>query len=128
MSFVRFAMVGCVATGIQYILLVVLVRGAGVEATVASCIGFVVSAGANYLMNYHFTFRSQRAHGPAAVKFATLAGVGLLLNAALMRVLVGAGWHYLLAQVCATLLVMLWNYFGNRAWTFGPPAQSVPTK
>jgi putative flippase GtrA len=36
-----------------------------------------------------------------------------------MRVLVGSGWYYLAAQVCATLLVLLWNYFGNRLWTFG---------
>jgi putative flippase GtrA len=115
---VRFALVGGVATGIQYGVLIVLVREAGVWPTVASAIGFVVSAGCNYLLNYHFTFRSSHSHSTAVVKFLTLAAVGLAINSTLMQVLVGAGWHYLLAQVCATAVVFLWNFAGNSLWTF----------
>jgi putative flippase GtrA len=115
---VRFGLVGAVATGIQYLILVVLVREAGMWPAAASAIGFVVSASGNYLLNYHFTFRSQRRHAPAAAKFVTLAAVGLLINFMLMQVLVAAGWHYLLAQVCATGVVFLWNFVGNSLWTF----------
>jgi putative flippase GtrA len=116
--FVRFALVGSVATGIQYLILIALVRGAKANPTWASSIGFVASAAVNYLLNYHYTFRSNRPHGPAAVKFALLAGVGLLLNSAIVQVLVGAGWHYLLAQICATAVLLLWNFVGNSIWTF----------
>jgi putative flippase GtrA len=115
---VRFGLVGALATGIQYLVLVVLVRGAGMWPPAASAVGFVISAVANYLLNYHFTFRSQQQHGAAAVKFLTLATVGLVLNAVLMQVLVDAGWHYLLAQVCVTAVVFLWNFVGNSLWTF----------
>ena len=115
----RFALVGGVATGVQYVTLIALVREAGIWPPVASAIGFVVSAVGNYLLNYYFTFRSRRSHGVAVAKFMTLAGVGLAINSVLMQVLVAAGWHYILAQVCATVVVFLWNFVGNSLWTFG---------
>jgi putative flippase GtrA len=59
---VRFGLVGGVATAIQYVILVALVH-AGVAPPVGSAIGFVVSAFGNYLLNYHFTFRSRESHG-----------------------------------------------------------------
>lgn len=117
--FIRFCLVGGVATAIQYALLILLVRGLGMAPTPASSIGFVVSAGVNYLLNYRFTFRSDRPHGPAAMKFGLLAGTGLLINAAIMRLLIGAGVHYLIAQLCATAVVLFWNFIGNSVWTFG---------
>lgn len=117
--FVRFSLVGAAATAIQYVVLVVLVRGFAVAPTAASSSGFVVSAFANYLLNYRFTFRSSRPHGPAATKFGVLAATGLIINAAIMHLLVEAGMQYLLAQLCATFVVLLWNFTGNTVWTFG---------
>jgi putative flippase GtrA len=121
--FVRFALVGGVATTIQYALLILLVRGWAMAPTPASSIGFVLSATVNYLLNYRFTFRSKRPHGPAAMKFGLLAGTGLLVNAAVMRLLIGLGVQYLLAQAGASGLVLCWNFIGNSLWTFG--AQSI---
>ena len=115
---VRFGLVGALATGIQYLVLVGLVRWVGMWPPAASAVGFVTSAAGNYVLNYHFTFRSQHRHGPAAAKFLILATVGLVLNVVLMQVLVDAGWHYLLAQVCVTVVVFLWNFVGNSLWTF----------
>jgi putative flippase GtrA len=116
---VRFGLVGVLATGLQYLILVLLVRELGTWPVVASGVGFVTSAGCNYILNYHFTFRSRRRHAAAALKFLSLATVGLAINSVLMQVLVAAGWHYLLAQVCATAVVFLWNFVGNSLWTFG---------
>ena len=113
----RFGLVGGVATGIQYVILVVLVHE-GVSPAVASAIGFVVSAFGNYLLNYHFTFRSRENHGPAAMKFVTLAAGGLAISYVMMHVLVGAGWYYLFAQVLVTAVVFMWNFVGNSVWTF----------
>jgi putative flippase GtrA len=116
---VRFALVGATATLIQYLVLIVLVRLLAVAPAAASALGFVISAGFNYLLNYRFTFRSQRRHGPALAKFVALAGVGLGLNSLTVQVLVSLGWHYLLAQIVATAVVFLWNFVGNNLWTFG---------
>ncbi len=115
---VRFGVVGALATGVQYLILVVLVRWAGMWPPAASALGFLVSAVGNYLLNYHFTFASRQPHAPAAAKFLVLAAVGLTLNAVLMEVLVDLGWHYLVAQVCVTAIVFLWNFIGNSLWTF----------
>lgn len=117
--FVRFTAVGGVATAIQYALLVLLVRGLRMAPTPASSIGFALSSFVNYLLNYRFTFHSDRPHAPAAAKFALLAGMGLLINAAIMHVMIRAGVHYLIAQVCATGVVLFWNFIGNSLWTFG---------
>jgi putative flippase GtrA len=121
-KFVRFALVGAIATGIQYAILIALVRNRITGPTLASCIGFVVSAGANYSLNYRFTFRSHNPHAGAIAKFLLLAGAGLLINAGLMRVLTAIGWNYILAQLCATGVVLLWNFFGNSLWTFSERA------
>ena len=117
-QFARFAMVGGIATLIQYAVLLALVQLAGLNPVWASAIGYALSAVLNYLMNYRYTFRSQAHHGRAALKFVTIAGLGLLLNSLVMAGLIRADAHYLAAQVVATAVVLLWNFFGARYWTF----------
>jgi putative flippase GtrA len=114
----RFGAVGAFATALQYLILVVLVRWTGMWPPLASGLGFACSAVSGYWLNYHFTFRSQQQHRSTALKFMVLATVGLGLNSFLMQVLVGAGWYYLVAQVCVTGVVFLWNFVGNSLWTF----------
>lgn len=116
--FLRFALVGGFATGIQYLLLIILVHLAGAEPVTASAVGFVVSAFANYIINYHFTFASNQRHIAALSKFSVLASIGLFLNSAMMSGLIRLGLHYLPAQVMATVVVLLWNFVGNSLWTF----------
>lgn len=116
--FVRFALVGGLATGIQYGLLILLVKIAGVEPVPASALGFAISAIANYLINYRYTFRSTVRHAAALMKFSALAGVGLAVNSAIMSQLLKLGAHYLIAQIVATGVVLLWNFAGNHWWTF----------
>ena len=120
-QFLRFATVGGITTAIQYFLLIVLVHGTGMRAVWASTAGFVVSAVCNYLLNYRFTFRSNAKHRQAIVMFFIVAGVGLALNALIM--LIATEYlhiHYLLAQILSTGVVLLWNFTGNRLWTFRP--------
>lgn len=116
--FPHFAFVGAVSTGVQYVILFCLVNFAQIDPVLASAAGFIMGAFANYLLNYHFTFRSTQPHGPALLKFATLASIGLLLNSAIMQLLARGALYYLLAQVVATGTVLLWNFFGNACWTF----------
>jgi putative flippase GtrA len=116
---IRFLMVGGVATAVQYLVLAILVETGLADAPISSTIGFVLSAGLNYWLNYHFTFGSNAEHRSAILKFATVTSVGLTLNYALMYLLVSIlGIHYLLAQVSATMMVLVWNFTANRVWTF----------
>ena len=118
-KFARFAGVGAVATAIQYAILVALVQGLGAEPTPASTLGFAVSVVFNYFANRRWTFRSERAHASAAPRFFLVQGVGLGLNGLL--VYLGAevlGVNYLLAQVAATGVVLVWNFFSHLLWSF----------
>jgi putative flippase GtrA len=116
--FIRFALVGAVATGIQYLLLFVFVHWAGADPVLSSSAGFIVSALVNYFLNYCYTFRSTQPHALALVKFMSLAGVGLMLNSIIMQASMMIGLHYLIAQTWATAGVVLWNFTGNSLWTF----------
>ena len=81
-----------------------------------------ISAGAltGYAANRRYTFASQVRHVVGLPRFLLVAAVGFVLNAALMAWMTGyPGVHYLVAQVVATGLVLLWNFAANRHWTFG---------
>lgn len=126
--FVRFVLVGGFATGIQYVVLIALVQSFQIGAVLASGVGFAVSAFANYILNYYFTFGSREKHLKALSKFAVLASIGLVLNSGIMSLLVHNGVFYILAQVVATVTVLLWNFVGNSLWTFRKLPQSKKGK
>ena len=118
-QFVCFSGIGVIGTLTHYTTLLMLVEIAEVGAVLASACGFVVGALVNYLLNYRYTFRSKRRHHEAISKFFTVALVGLGLNTLIMSLAIGILFlHYLLAQVIATGLVLIWNFSGNRWWTF----------
>lgn len=116
---IRFAAVGAVGTGAHYLLLVMLVEAGGVNEVAASTAGATLGALVNYVLNRHYTFRSTRRHVEALPRFLAIAGLGLVINFGLMLVMIeGLRIHYLVAQVVATALVLLWNFAGNRLITF----------
>ena len=66
---VNFACVGAVATALQYFVLIMLVQFGDIKPVLASGLGYAAGAGINYLLNYHYTFASQRSHFQAMLKF-----------------------------------------------------------
>jgi putative flippase GtrA len=115
----RFALVGGFCTLLQYLILILGVEFLYADAVVASTVGFLVSAAANYLLNRRFTWASQAPHGVAVRRFISVLAIGVLLNVLGMRLLHGyLGWHYVLSQVLTTVVTLLWNFNGHRQWTF----------
>ena len=119
-EFARFVIVGVLATALQYLILIGLVRVAHMDAVLASSLGFALSACLNYWLNRRYTFRSGTPHSQALPRFMLVASSGLLINATAMW-LVSAHVHYLLAQAVASACTLAWNYFLNRIWTFATP-------
>lgn len=120
---VRFLLVGGLATVLMYVLLVIGTEILGIVPVISSALAYLLSALANYALNHRFTFRSDQAHRVALLRFAIVSGSGLLLNALIM--FVGTelySWHYLIAQVLATICVLFWNFLGSQLWTFRTPA------
>lgn len=118
-QFGRFFLVGGFSTALQYLILLALVQAGGVDPVVASSVGYVLSALANYDLNYRLTFRSRVPYLGGMLRYALVMTTGLLLNGAIMaagtKVL---GMHYLLAQVVATIVVLFWNFYAHRRWTY----------
>ena len=100
-------------------MLILLVEFFGSTPVAGSIAGAFVGALVNYFLNYHFTFRSDRSHQVAMARFMTIAGIGFVLNAILMRLCVDyLPFHYLVSQIIVTAIVLVWNFVGNRCWTF----------
>jgi putative flippase GtrA len=115
----RFLLVGGFCTLLQYLVLVAGVELLGVDAVVASTVGFLASASVNYLLNRRFTWASNVSHGLAVRRFIIVLAVGLALNVLGMRLLHGyLHWHYVLSQVLTTMVTLSWNFTGHRQWTF----------
>ena len=118
-QFVKFTGVGFVSAIGHYGLLIALVQLAAVPAVPASAAGALHGAVINYSLNYRDKFPSTRQHREAVLRFAAIAAIGLALNTLFMWVgVVLIGAHYLLSQVVTTVLVLIWNFAGNRYWTF----------
>lgn len=119
LQFIQFAGVGVIGTVAHYVLLVMLVEVLGTNAVAASTAGATLGALVNYLLNRRYTFRSKKRHREALARFLIIAASGLALNASFMLILVEIlSLYYLLAQVLSTGLVLVWNFVGNRFWTF----------
>ena len=118
-QFITFAGVGVIGTLTHYAVLVILVQIAELTPVLASGAGFVSGALVNYCLNYRITFHSNKRHHEAIIKFFTVASIGLLLNTLVMALATEILYiHYLLSQMVATGLVLIWNFAGNRYWTF----------
>jgi putative flippase GtrA len=118
-QFLKFVGVGALATIFQYCVLIGCVELLHVQPVVGSSLGFGLSAMLNYYLNYRYTFGSSAPHRVAAIRFGLVSSAGLLLNAGVMSLLTAReGVPYLLAQVFATALVLIWNYIGSALWSF----------
>lgn len=117
-QFLRFASIGAIATAVHYALLITLVRSGAATPPIATTVGFSLGALVNYLLNYRYTFESDKPHLDALPKFITTALCGAALNYLVVRAGIALGQHYLIAQLGATALVLLWNFWVNRLWTF----------
>jgi putative flippase GtrA len=122
-KFLSFATVGAIATGFQYIVLILLVELLRTNEVLASAIGFALSSMLNYRLNYRFTFRSNLPHSRTFSKFMVVAIVGLTINTTCMYVLVKfTPLHYIAAQVGATAITLLWSFSINSLWSFSESA------
>jgi putative flippase GtrA len=118
-KFLRFALVGATATLTTYLVLILLVEIWHMNVIVASVLGYIAGIAVNYKLNYGFTFRSERQHRIVIPKFIFVALIGLLLNTGLMFVAVNwVGIHYVLAQLAAVAVVLIWSFTINRLWVF----------
>ena len=120
MQFFWYVVSGGIATAVHYAVLVALVEVSGLPAAPSAIIGTLCGACVSYVLNRYTTFIASGAgHSQAVPRFAAIVLLGASLNGMLVWLGVNTlGWHYLLAQALATVLVMGLTFRLNRLWTF----------
>jgi putative flippase GtrA len=118
-QFVIFSIIGAIGTAGHYAVLIVLVEVFDLYPVLATTFGFITGALINYILNYHLTFKSTKAHRETLSKFMIVAVIGALINSLIMYLGTEiAGLYYLLSQILATGLVLVLNFVINKYWTF----------
>jgi putative flippase GtrA len=124
--FLRYVGAGGIGTAVHYVTLTLIVELFGVNPALATAFGATAGAAVNYVLNYHFTFASKVSHARTLPRFAAVAALSALMNAAGMWYAVRRlHVHYLLAQLACTLAVLLVGYALNKIWTFRSAAMVV---
>lgn len=125
--FARFLTVGALGTALDFVLLATL-KLAGLPTLLANSFSFTAGVANNFTWNSRWTFADRRNRNWQAQFFqfllVSLAGLALnnaivlLLEAPLGTLIGNADLGYAPAKVIATGVVVFWNYFANRNWTF----------
>ena len=118
-AWLRYIAVGVVATTTHYLLLALAVEWWHWPAWLAAGAGAALGAQVAFVGNRHFTFGHQGRWLPAWWRFQLTAVLGGLTSMVVVAIGSRLGLHYLLAQVCATLLAMGLTYGINKRWAFG---------
>ena len=126
--FFRFLVVGLSGTILDFGALITL-KWLGMGTLLAATLSFSVGVVNNFTWNYHWTYAD--AHkgqlGVQFGQFVLVSALGLGINNLCVLSLesLASAWMpdpslaYLPAKVAATGVVVFWNYFANRYWTFG---------
>jgi putative flippase GtrA len=117
-QFSRFLAVGVATTAVHYGVLIVLVEVWAIHPVLATIAGFVTAVLLSYVLNRRYTFDQEPPFGAGLLKYYAVVSVGLALNAGTMAVLTRWGVYYLLAQVVASGVALVWNFLAARLVVF----------
>ena len=125
--FLKFATVGMIGMVVDLTVLNVMHKVFGLPLLVANTISFTTAVISNFTWNRLWTFPESRERpiGSQLGQFALVNIIGLAINNLILwlafqatQQIVPDPWDYNLAKVLAIGVVLFWNYFVNRAWTY----------
>jgi len=122
--FLKFCVVGVSGAGVNLGFLALFVEVAGLNKVVAQIPSYEISILTNFALNEFWTFSDRRTPGlesflMRALKFNLVSLVGWGINFAVYTLaLKVAGINYIVSQVIAIAVAMMWNFFPNVAWTW----------
>ncbi|MYD89037.1 MAG: GtrA family protein [Caldilineaceae bacterium SB0662_bin_9] len=140
LRFLRFALVGGLGTVTDVGILNLLHKVAGLPLFWANAVGFYCAVAQNFMLHRRFTFPNQERDTAARQLglFTAISMIGLGLSQLVLLGLhrlaldywvallgdPGAGYDvsYNAAKLISIAVVLIWNFTGNRLWTFATPA------
>lgn len=131
--FIKFAIVGTIGFVIDFGTLAFLKEILGFHTLVANTISFSAAVTSNFLFNRFWTYPDSRSKSlwMQMGQFFVVNIIGLLINNTILHFLeaVFNDWlshipmlvdrGYIFAKMVATIVVLFWNFFINRYWTYG---------
>jgi putative flippase GtrA len=119
-KFIKYSIVGVFGTFIDFFTLIFQVEILNINLYAAVVISFLLAATFNHYLNRRFTFVSKNPKiKHEYFKFLSVSIVGILINIFSIYIIFELfGWHYLLAKILATGIVLMWNFLMNYHWTF----------
>ncbi len=137
--FYKFALVGSMGAGVDFIVFNALTQGLGVPPVLASVLSFLTAMTHNFLWHRYWTFPESRSKRAVHqwVQFGAVSAVGLAIRTTLFSLihapltalmahfplpLTPAFWGNNLSLATVILIVMVWNFFANRIWTYNDVA------
>lgn len=126
----KFGVVGVIATVIDFGIMNLLHYGLGLNILIANTSGFIISLIFNYLasMKYVFAHKEGMSRRREFIIFVVLSVIGLVLNDGIVLVLndgivlalnAGLGLEANIAKICATALVMVYNFVTRKIFLEG---------
>jgi putative flippase GtrA len=137
--FLRFATVGVIGAVVDFGTFNILTTFADMSAVLASVFSFIAAIISNFTWNRYWTYPDSRSKpiSRQLVQFSVVSLIGLLIRTPLIAVLeplflrIFSNFDFLpigfisaafladnLALAIAVIVVMFWNFFINRYWTY----------
>ncbi len=130
--FFKFLVVGTVGFIVDFGTLTLLKEFIGMPTLVANTISFSLAVLSNFTFNRFWTYPDSRSKNLVSQvgQFAIVSVLGLAINngilllfespfdALLLRYSSTGARGYIPAKVIATIVVLFWNFFVNRYWTY----------
>jgi putative flippase GtrA len=117
-QFSSFLAVGVATTAVHYGVLITLVEACAINPVLATTAGFLVAVILSYLLNRRYTFEERPAFGLGLFKYCGALSVGLVLNTGTVALLTAWGFYYVVAQVVASGIALVWNFLAARFVVF----------
>ena len=114
----KYLVVGVLSFAIDFALLVALHEVFGVALWLATPVAFLVSLGANYLLQRYFTFSGTPTRGTSFVKYILLVAVNTVAASLIVSGFEAVGSSYVIGKVVSTAAMTVWNFFAYKYWVF----------
>ena len=124
----KFGVVGVIATVIDFGIMNLLHYGLGLNILIANTSGFIISLIFNYLasMKYVFAHKEGMSRRREFIIFVVLSVIGLALNDGIVLALnTGLGLEANIAKICATALVMVYNFVTRKIFLEGDETKEL---
>ncbi len=119
-AFIKYSIVGASGTFIDLLSLFIFVDFLKVPVLIGTFFSFVLATINNFTLNKFWTFKNTFGKVKHQyIKFMIISCVGLVLTIFTMYVLnYILGLWYMFSKVLTSGIILFWNFFGNKKWTF----------